>query len=345
MKILLIGQGVAGTLLAWTLRKRGLQVHIADGNLPGGSSLVAAGIINPVTGKRFVKSWRFDDFFPSARAAYLSLEQALNIKIWSEQSVVRLLATPEEVNDWSARCALPDYTAHLSESEDGGEWAALVRPGFHFGIIRRAARVDFPTLIFAFRQQLVSEGFFQQKTWEYGEVEKIKGEYDAMVFCEGYRGQDNPFFPNLPWQIAKGEALLIRIQDPRASSIGQMLKKTMTLVPVGGQVFWAGGSYQWHYPDLLPGESEKTFILEHLTGMLAAPFEIVGHVAGIRPTVKDRRPFIGQSPVEPKVFIFNGLGTKGALLAPYWAEHMASYLIDGKLLDKEVDIGRFYQSF
>ena len=341
MKFLLIGQGIAGTVLAWALKKQGAQVYIADGNLPGGSSLAAAGIINPVTGKRFVKSWRFDDFFPAAKSAYQDLEKDLNTRIWSEQPIVRLLNTPGEANDWSARCALPDYADHLSESDDAGDWTEMIRPGFRFGLIRRAARVDFPALISAFRTKVVAEGVFLQKNIEYEAIEGLTDEYDGIIFCEGYRGQENPFFPNLPWQLAKGEALLLRFHTESAGKAGQMLKKNMTLVPVGDNLIWAGGSYQWHYPDLLPSENEKTYILSHLAEMLGAPFEIVGHVAGVRPTVKDRRPFLGRSPLHPNVLIFNGLGTKGALLAPYWAEHFAEYLIRERPLDKEVDIGRF----
>ena len=341
MKILLIGQGIAGTMLAWALQRRDAEVSIADGALPGNASSIAAGIINPVTGKRFVKSWRFDEFFPAAKSGYQLLENELGIKVWSEQSIVRLLATPEEANDWSARCALPDYAAHLGESDNARIWTDLLKPGFKFGIIRRAARVDFQTLISTFRQEAISGGIFLEKKFDYQEVEQRAGEYDAVIFCEGYRGQENPFFSNLPWQLAKGEALVIRFKDERANKAGEMLKKTMTLVPLGDGTFWAGGSYQWHFPDLLPSEGEKTFILNHLLEMLAAPFEVVGHVAGIRPTVKDRRPFIGQSQLHSKFFIFNGLGTKGALLAPYWAEHFAEHLLKGMPLDKEVDVRRF----
>ena len=101
MNIFIVGQGLAGTLLAWNLRRRGGEVTIADADLPGSASAVAAGIINPVTGKRFVKSWRFDEFFPVARATYLALEQELGVPIWQEQPIVRLLATAEEANDWS----------------------------------------------------------------------------------------------------------------------------------------------------------------------------------------------------------------------------------------------------
>ena len=341
MKILVIGQGIAGSILAWTFQQRGVQVHVADGNLAGASSIAAAGIINPVTGKRFVKSWRLDAFFPKAQATYQAIEQELNIRVWSEQPIVRLLATPEESNDWATRCALPDYAEHLTESAGAADWAGLIKPGFRYGVIRRAARVNFPLLMAATRQKAISEGRFLEKNIEYDAVETFTREFDGVVFCEGYRGQTNPYFPNLAWQIAKGEALLIRFLQEPVPFIGQMLKKTMTLVPVGENLFWAGGSYQWHYPDLLPSEGEKAFILQHLMDMLAAPFETVDHWAGVRPTVKDRRPLLGRSSIHPKVFIFNGLGTKGALLAPFWAEHFTDFLLDGKPLEKEVDIQRF----
>lgn len=341
MKILVIGQGIAGSMLAWTLQQRGVQVHVADGNLAGASSIAAAGIINPVTGKRFVKSWRLDEFFPVAQAAYQAIEQAFQVRIWSEQPIVRLLAKPEESNDWATRCALPDYATHLSESDAAADWAGLIKPGFRYGVIRRAARVNFPVLMAALRQQAIAEGRFWDKSIEYHTVETLAREFDGVVFCEGYRGQTNPYFPYLAWQIAKGEALLIRFLEESVPFIGQMLKKTMTLVPVGENLFWAGGSYQWHYPDLSPSESEKAFILQHLKDMLAVPFEIVDHWAGVRPTVKDRRPLLGRSSIHPKVFIFNGLGTKGALLAPFWAEHFSDFLLDRKPLEKEVDIRRF----
>ena len=341
MKILLIGQGIAGTMLARALERRGAQVSLADAALPGSASAVAAGIINPVTGKRFVKSWRFDEFFPAAKSAYQILETELGIKVWSEQSILRLLTTPEEANDWSARCTLPDYVDFLRESGDAGDWAGLVKPGFKFGIIQRAARIDFQELISAFRQKAISTGVFLKKKLDSHEAKQLLGEYDSIIFCEGYRGQENHFFPDLPWQLAKGEALLVRFEEERAIKIVEMLKKTMTLVPVGDNLFWAGGSYQWHFPDLMPSDGEKTFILNHLREMLAAPFEIVGHMAGVRPTVKDRRPFIGQSRINSNVFIFNGLGTKGALLAPFWAEHFAAHLLEGKQLDAAVDVRRF----
>ncbi len=331
-KTLLIGQGIAGTLLAWSLRKRGCQIHIADGNLAGDASSVAAGIINPVTGKRFVKSWRFDEFFPLAKEIYQQLELELGIQIWEERPTLRLLATPEEVNDWAIRCTQPDYAYLLGESKDAGDWWPFLKPGFRFGIIRQSARANLPALVSTFREKAKREGIFLEKSIDYQEIETLLQEYDRVIFCEGWRAERNPFFPEAQFRVSKGEALIIQFQDlERAVRLEgvphvlptEMLKKTMLLAPMGDGTFWAGSTYRWHFEDTLPSAEGRDYILGYLHGMFDAPFEIVGHVSGIRPTMIDRRPLVEQSKLNPKVFVFNGLGTKGALLAPFFAEQLA----------------------
>ncbi|MBK6997513.1 MAG: FAD-binding oxidoreductase [Lewinellaceae bacterium] len=97
----------------------------------------------------------------------------------------------------------------------------------------------------------------------------------------------------------------------------------MLLVPMGDDTFWVGSTYRWHFDDTLPGAEGREYILSYLHEMFDAPFEVVDQVSGIRPTMIDRRPVVGHSKLNPKVFIFNGLGTKGALLAPFFAEQLA----------------------
>ncbi len=344
MKIFIIGQGIAGTLLAWALRRRGAEVTIADADLPGSASAVAAGIINPVTGKRFVKSWRFDDFFPMARATYRALEAELGVAIWHEQPILRLLATAEEANDWSLRCAQPEYVDFLRELPDGGAWQPFVPPGFRFGLIRQAARVTFAPLLSAFREQGKKAGFFLDKIIEYQDITPLAAAYDRIIFCDGYRSAMHPLWSFLPWRPAKGEALLLRFgPDLPTADIHEMLKKTTLLVPLGDGLFWAGASYQWYYPDLAPSEGEQNLLLQNLRAMLAVPFEVVDHVAGVRPTVIDRRPFLGWHPDHPRIGIFNGLGTKGGLLAPFWAAHFAEHMLEGTPLDAAVDVQRAFK--
>lgn len=336
MRILVVGQGIAGTMLAWTLRRRGADVQIADAGFPYRSSSIAAGIINPVTGKRYVKTWRYDDFFPVARSVYRTMEAEWGVPIWQDQVILRLLENPQECNDWAARIADPEYADLLGERPDAGAWAGHLKPGYAVGEIRGAARVDFGALLSAFRKSALADGSFLQKTLRPEGTNTFSPDYDCIVFCEGYRGAENPFFPNLPWQLSKGEALLIRLKS--APYPAEMLKKTLLMTPVGDNLYWVGASYNWTFEDNGASPTEQDFLEERLQHFLRTPYEVVQRMGAVRPTVRDRRPFLGAGPNQSNIFIFNGLGTKGALLAPYWAAHLADHLLSGSPLDREVAV-------
>lgn len=338
MNVLIVGQGIAGTVLASVLHQEGCRVTVADKALPGRSSVVAAGIVNPVTGKRFVKSWRFDEFYPAARDGYLRLQAELDVPVWEPYPIVRMLASAGEANSWSARCAQDDYAPLVSELPDAADWQGLVRGSGCFGLIEQAARVNFQQLLSAFRKKWQQSGNLMEREIRYDEAPELLKKFDAVVFCEGFRAPGNPFFPELPWRLAKGEALIVRLKSPQAKAIRKMLKKQIILAPLGDGLFWAGGSYQWHYPDLMPSREEGALLAAHLKDMLEAPFEIVNHLAAVRPAVVHRRPLMGKSRLHDRVFLFNGLGTKGALLAPFMATHFAGYLLRGEALDPEVEI-------
>ncbi|MFN0015605.1 MAG: NAD(P)/FAD-dependent oxidoreductase [Saprospiraceae bacterium] len=337
MRVLVVGQGIAGTVLAWTLRRMGADVRVADSDFPNTASSVAAGIINPVTGKRYVKTWRYDDFFPAAKAAYTAIQAELGVTVWHDQSILRLLETPQERNDWSVRLADPEYADLLGERPDAGPWSQHLVPGFAIGEIRGAARVDFGLLISSFRNFVKDQGFFLPQKINPEAAQTLIPDYDCIVFCEGYRGAQNPFFPILPWQLSKGEAMLVRLKTGPVAT-NEMLKKTILLAPLPNGLCWAGASYNWTFDDNGPTEFEQNFLEERLAHYLRSPYEVVQRLGAVRPTVRDRRPFLGASQSHPSVFIFNGLGTKGALLAPYWSEHLAEHLLYGKALDGQVRI-------
>lgn len=342
MKCLVVGQGIAGTVLARTLMRRGAAVHITDAHYPCQSSAAAAGVINPVTGKRFVKSWGFDTFFPVAKAFYREMEAEWSGTLWHEQPILRLLETPQQANDWAARMADPAYSHILAERPGAGAWSAFLKPALLSGEIRLAARVDFPLLLDAFRQKMAAEGRLLEQTVTPGAALQLANDYDYIIFCEGYRGRDNPFFPVLPWQLSKGEGLIFRFLHADTAPLKEMVKSRLMIVPIGNGLFWAGATNEWTFEDNGATTPVQDGLEARLSEMLSAPWAIVSRFGAIRPTVKDRRPFLGISPAHPKMAIFNGLGTKGALLAPYWAAQLAEHLLSGNELDPEVNIQRFF---
>ncbi|MDX2279514.1 MAG: FAD-dependent oxidoreductase [Saprospiraceae bacterium] len=342
-KILIVGQGIAGTVLAWTLQGLGQDVYVMDApdQQTLSASQVAAGIINPVTGKRFAKSWMFETLFAHARACYLQLEVQLGVQIWQDLRIERMLQQPEELNNWSLRSHAPDFSSFLSDAEQTGQWQPFAQPNHLFGVIHHAARVRFETLLPVFRQQLLLAGRLIQQRFDYQDLDKFALDFELLLFCEGYSGISHPLFQHLGWNVTKGEAFHIAMEGNEGLPSSEILKKGALIAPLEPGKYWVGSTNEWTFTDALPSATGHAWLKNNLEHMLKTPYQVKTHLAAIRPTVKDRRPLIGTHPQFPKLGIFNGLGTKGALLAPYWAQHFAQHLLQGTLLDPQVDIRRF----
>lgn len=350
-KILIVGQGLSGTLLAYFLKKAGQQVHLIDHHHRQASSKVAAGIINPITGRRFVKSWRIDEFLPFARQTYREIEQELSrslkspVQLLHERPILRVLFSQKEENDWLGRAALDNYAPYMSEEMDWGNYEQKVTIGFSLGELCQTARIDIKKLIQLFQTQFLEEGILKLEAFSYKNLDiqengvKVQNEfYDMLIFCEGHQAQQNPFFNYLPFNAAKGDVLIIRIPNAK---FHKMLKHRVFIVPMGEDLYWVGSNYVWDFEDDSPTSEGYQYLLGRLKEVLKVPFEIVEHLAAIRPTVKDRRPFLGKHPKFPALAIFNGMGTKGASLAPYFAHEMTNYLLGNTDLHTEVNISRF----
>ncbi|MFZ4634020.1 MAG: NAD(P)/FAD-dependent oxidoreductase [Saprospiraceae bacterium] len=332
-KFLVVGQGIAGTVLSWVLRNHGAEVVVADAGFADTASAAAAGIVNPITGKNYVKSWRIDAFLPAAKALYRQMEQVLGIEIWQERPILRLLGAVHERNNWDARLGLPDYEGYMGGTAEVSEWSAYLHPHFSFGQVIGGGRVDFGALLPAYRKYAREEGFITTATIQ---ADALPAGYDAVIFCEGHRAAQNPLFSTLPWQMNKGEALLVRFPGMALPYPEAMLKKTILMAHVGEGLYWAGAPYIHRYEDPYPSPEGRRFVEEDLQAMFRIPYIVEDHVAGIRPAVAGRRPFVGRHPLHPEVVLFNGWGAKGASLTPYWAAQLAEHLMNGKPLDAEV---------
>jgi glycine oxidase len=82
-------------------------------------------------------------------------------------------------------------------------------------------------------------------------------------------------------------------------------------------------------------------LTEKLNELAVFPYKITNQSWGIRPTTPDRRPILGAHPEHQNVLIFNGLGTKGVSLAPYFSQVLSELLENEVPLNKEVDIQRY----
>lgn len=332
---LIVGQGIAGTMMAYHLIKAGKRILVVDNGVSS-SSMIAGGLFNPVTGRRFVKSWLIDELLPCAETVYKDMEVILGKKLLYKLPIVKYLSGEEEkeVYERSIQDDKKKYIAGFTASESGNKYASCE--------IKGGGYIDTLLLITAFRKYLDQQHSFVESNFAYNdiiinELNIVWGDFQAcsIIFCEGYRATENPYFPGLPFNLAKGEILTVRIPGLYAENI---LMSTGYLVPVGNDIYKMGSTYEWDDLTTLPTEKGRKELIGKLKKITELPFEILNHEAGIRPAVKQRRPLLGKSHINDKMFILNGLGTKGVILAPYFALQLAEYILQGKPIEKDVDI-------
>ena len=344
---LLVGQGIAGSLLAYRLIQARKTVRIIDSGLHHGSSIVAAGIINPITGRNYVKSWNFETLSTEITALYTELEQVLGISLLREVKILRTLFNTFDQNKWMSKSARPDYKDYLGEIEKNHEdWSPVLRQNLPLAVTHHGKLADLPLLVTTLRSKWVEAGILETGCFDSRNL-SCQSDYVSygdlrakdIIFCEGNGILNNRFFKSLPMIGYIGEVLKVKIPDIRTKNI---LKQKSFLVPLNEQIFWFGPFDHPHNSfEKAPSENGRRVLVQNLKNIIQAPFEVVEHLAGVRPTVIDRKPILGTHPHFSRIHIFNGLGTKGASLAPYFSKLLVEYLIANKPIPKSVNIDRF----
>ena len=343
---LIVGSGIAGLCIAECLHSEHASILIINQPLSGEASIVSSGLINPITGKRFVKSWNYHEIEKTFLAFYSNLEDKLQIKFLSELQLIETLHSAEEENQWLSRTADPEYMDYM------GVLTAEKIPGFRkeeltvYGRINKAYRVDVELLLSTWMDYFRKQECFREELFDYNEIQ-IKSNsihYKAMrinksiIFCEGYRLVHNPYFNWLPLFSLKGECLQFYCDHLLQDHI---FKSPYAIVPKGKHRFWCGSNFELDQMELNCTNIEMENQLNFVKNLVEAPIEIINHAFGIRPAIKDRRPVLGKHPENSRLIVFGGLGTKGFSIAPYCAIALKDHLVHSKPLPKSTDIGRF----
>ncbi len=342
---LIIGQGLAGSLMGYFLEKRNKDILFIDNGHRNAATKAAAGIFNPITGRRFVKSWMIDDLFPYAEKIYTQLEKELNIKIYHRANILRALFNAKEDNEWMVRSTFPTYAPYIEEKVSLDNYEGKIEKAFSEIEMKQSGRVDISVLVEKLKEKWTGENKIIEEEFDYEKIRisenKVRYQNiiaDKIIFCEGYKARFNPYFSELGYQGAKGEILMVEMPEAKFK---KLLKHRLFIVPQGNDLYWVGATNKHNCYDEDATEKNYEYLKKRLISFLRTPFEIKEHKAAVRPTTKDRRPLLGLHERHPQLAILNGLGTKGASIGPYWANEMVSFLLDGKPLDKEVDIVRW----
>jgi glycine/D-amino acid oxidase-like deaminating enzyme len=347
--ILIIGQGLAGSLLAWELIGRGCRVVVVDSG-EDNASMVAAGIINPITGMRFVKTPDVETLLPVALKLYAQLSAFFGQAFYLEKPLFRLFKDQDELNHCKNRLKQADYATYLSElTLPNQQLAAFSTPFGYIGQQQTGHLLTLP-LLGKLKQFFIEQGAYKTATLDYNAIQFIDSGIhyqditaNRLVFCEGHHARTNPWFSWLPFQLAKGELLTLahHLELPDA-----IVNYGNWLLPLASGLVRIGATFDREHLNSLPsleGKQSLLWTLKTVSPTLAQSI-IVAHQAGIRPCTADKYPFIGKHSQNNRIAIFNGFGAKGSLQIPWYSQRCADQLLHNMPLPASCDIQRYHNS-
>lgn len=343
---IIVGLGLAGLAFAEELMQAKKSFVVFEDNSQT-SSLVAGGVYNPVILKRFTPVWNAKSQLDKALPFYKTLEQKLSTRLDYQFSTRKIFKSIEDQNNWFTASDKP-ILAEFMNPDISHEEIHGINGDYGSGEVLGTGRIDTLVLIKAYREYLESFGCIIYEKFQHQSISFIKTggvrykniEARKVVFCEGYGIKDNPFFNKLPLNEAKGELLIIHAPELK---IDFLVKSTLFILPLGDDLYKVGATFNWKDKTSTPSEEGRKELIEKLDKVLSFPYTIVDQSAGIRPTVKDRRPMIGKHPEHAELFVLNGLGTRGVMISPTIAHELYQHAELGKELSEEVNIKRFYK--
>jgi glycine/D-amino acid oxidase-like deaminating enzyme len=345
---LIIGQGLAGSLLAWRLTQKDTRVLVLDDNHRTASSMVAAGLINPMAGMRFNYSSFVHEWLKSVEQTYGELAELSGQPFLQWLDMVRLFRSPEQqrfLERQKNRKETRDLLGKTLEPESFPQPVHAPWGGFEQ---HRTGWVRLPRLLAFMTRWLEDRDRLRKVSVSWDELELHKGgirwkdvHASHVIFCDGYRSMHNPWFDWLPFAPDQGEILTLKRIAAQALP-DRIINGATWLLPVDGGRYRLGATHYHDRQDNLPTDSGRDKLLEGMRQLLQHPeaLEVESNEAGVRPATADRQPFIGTHPEHEQLHMFNGFGAHGSLTIPWYAGQMVNWLLQGKALPLNADIRR-----
>jgi glycine oxidase len=341
---IIVGSGLAGIAFAETLQQNGTIFVVFD-NHSQNSTRIAGGLYNPVILKRFSQVWDANRQLALAADFYNKMESKLSVQIDFKVPIYRKFFSVEEQNNWFAASDKPNLSPFLSTNIVYKKYSAIDAP-FGYGEVLHTGYVDTAVLLSNYHTYLKNQKLLLEDAFDYEQLQVFEDyvEYQNfkakhIVFSEGFGMHANPFFNYLPLDGTKGELFVIRAVD---LDLDVIVNTSVFILPMGNNLFKVGATYNWEDKTCTPTEAGKQELIDRLKEILTCDFEIIEHFAGVRPTVKDRKPLLGTHQLHKNLHILNGLGTRGVMLAPAMALDLYNYIENNKPLDKTIDIKRYF---
>ena len=344
---LIIGQGLAGSILAYQLLKLGKTVAIMDERKSSTSSRVAAGLANPFTGPKMVKTWKAEHLFPYLKFFYKEIENEIKTSFFAKRTIYRPFASIVELNDWDARSAQSGYQNFLKKICEKDAHSRFVKDPLG-GIEIHGFVLNVPMFLDTMHPFFLERCYYLEERFDEANLELTKNgvkyhdiHASKIIFCSGHQILKSKFFSWIPMAPVKGEVLHLKMN----SDFETIYNQSCFIIPQRNGYFKAGSTYDRNDFSEEPTKNGKNEINRKLNALIKMKYEIVQHDAGIRPGTVTRRPLIGFHPHHQQLIVFNGLGSKGVSLAPFFSDQLVKCLEDGNNLDAEVDIKKYYSLY
>jgi glycine/D-amino acid oxidase-like deaminating enzyme len=342
---IIVGNGLAGISFAEIALQNNKSIFVFDNNSQP-SSKVAGGLYNPVVLKRFSEVWKAKEQIDFAFPLYHKIQERLNVVFDYELPILRKLFSIEEQNNWFQAADKLNLAPFLDPKLAKQKYAAIDSP-FHYGKVNHTGYLEISILIESYSKYLKSLDCYSTEAFDYNEIQFLESgiqykdiQAKNIIFAEGFGLHTNPFFNDLPLDGTKGELLIIKAPNLHLDVV---IKSSVFILPIGNDLYKVGATYDWKDKTNNPTEEGKKELVDKLKELISCDFEIVEHFAGVRPTVKDRRPLVGTHPIHSQLHVLNGLGTRGVMLGPYLANQLFQHIENAVPLENEINIERCYK--
>lgn len=340
---IVVGLGLAGLAFVEQLIVNDKRFVVFEDNSQNSSS-VASGTYNPVILKRFTPVWNGHEQLQLALPFYDKVSERLGKEFDTKFPTKKVFNSVGDENNWFTALDKPMLSNYM-KPEISKEKIAGVIGDFGFGELLGTGRIATKDLIENYRNFLADKNLIQQEKFTYEALELLESavvykniKATNIVFCEGFGLKQNPFFNDLPLNGTKGEIITIHAPELK---IDFLLKSSVFVLPIGNDNYKVGATFNWTDKTLTPTAGGRQELVEKLEKTISVPYTIIDQTAGIRPTVKDRRPLVGRHSKHSQLCVLNGLGTRGVIIAPTVAKNLFNHIEKDEELDLEIDIRRF----
>lgn len=336
---LIIGQGLAGSALAWRLIKAGQSCLVIDRALSDTASRVAAGLVNPLLGRKIKPDWRQAECLEAAHRYYRETEQELGGSWWQCGEIWRELDDEEQIACWQSR---------QNEAESAyfagpllpwyGDWKGMGRAA----ITRGAAVLHAELLVNAQRQWLIEQNSFLEAEVKASDIQnqpdgsiRYQGKsYQAVIWCTGFELPKALELPYLESRLSQG--CILDLQLPEFDQAKVVLHFGHWLVK-HGDIWRLGASYDWAWSDpCVPSPTAPSELMHEFTKRYDGDWTIVRMRAAVRPIIRHSQPVAGAIPERAGHYMLSGLGSRGCTTAPWVSEQLAQHLLKGSELPQDL---------